>query len=153
VRDQREPIDVRIDRKTDRRTAGSHEPLELAQILRNWFRRTGKAAVALEIDGRHDAAEPVEQRRHDHRAGAADAVQRDMKLPPANRLDVEVWYRKDTFDVSLDRTVVDLDSSECVPRGARDSLLDHGAHLGAFVALEKEAARPDELERIPLDRV
>src|SRR5262249_51948401 len=129
------------------------ECLELTQVLRNWFWRTRKAAVALEIDRCDDASEPIEERGHDHRAGAANAVEGDVKSSPANALDVEVRYREDTFEVSLNRTIIGLDAAQRIPRRARNAFLHERAHLGSFRRLEKQAARPDELEGIPLNRV
>ena len=104
IGDEREPIDVRIDCKTNCRARCLHEPFQITEVLGNRFRRPRKAAVRLEIDRRDLAAQPLEKRRHDRSAGAAAAVERDVEFARANTRDVEVRYRKDTIDVSLNGT-------------------------------------------------
>ena len=153
IRHQRQSVDVRIHRKPNCRAGLKHEPFQVAEILGNRFRRTRKSAVGLEVDRADATAQPLEKRRHDDRAGTAHAVERDVKPAPPNSFDVEVRYREDTIDVSLNGTVVFLDRSELIPRRARNSLLDQRAHLDAFGVLEKQTGRPDALERVPLDRV
>ena len=123
-----------------------HEPFQLAEVLGDRLRRTRKSAVRLQVDRRHLAAEPLEQRRHDDRAGAAHAVERDLELARANPLDVEVRDRQDTFDVSRDapgRPSSTVPSLSHVARGI--PLLDQRAHLGAFGASRNRPVGPMNL--------
>jgi hypothetical protein len=69
-----------------------------------------------------------------------------------NSLDVDVRYREDTIDVSLNGTGVFLDRSELVPRRAGDSLVDQRAHLDALAFSRKRDRRLTALER-PMDQV
>jgi hypothetical protein len=55
--------------------------------------------------------------------------------------------------VSLNGTVIGLDLAKLIPTGSGNSRFDQGAHLHTLGVLEKQTRRPDEFERIPLDRV
>ena len=82
------------------------------------------------------------------------AVERDVETSPANAVDVEIRYRKDTFDVSLQshgHPSSISPSSSHVARGIPS--LDQRAHLDRPRRLEEQARRADELERVPLDGV
>ena len=57
VRNQCEPIDVRIHRHPEIAVRIQHELLQLPEILRNRFRRTRESAVRLHVDRRQLAAE------------------------------------------------------------------------------------------------
>ena len=61
-----------------------HQPAQLAQILRHRLGGPGEAAVGLQVDPAHPAAEPLEQRKDRDRSGAAHAVQRNLE--PALRI-------------------------------------------------------------------
>ena len=65
----------------------------------------------------------------------ANAVERDVEFLGANAGHVEVRYRKDTFDVSRNGTVILLDLTELVPRGARNSRVDQRPHRDSFRVL------------------
>jgi hypothetical protein len=91
------------------------------------------------MDRRDVTAQPFEQRRHDGRAGAAHAVERNAKLVRPNAVDVEVRYREDTFDVSLNGTFVGGDDAELVPCDARNAVIDQRPHLHALGILEEQA--------------
>src|SRR6185312_3128423 len=153
IRHELQPVHIRIHCEPQRRAGLKHEPFQVAEVFGDGFGRARKAPVRLEIDRRHPAAQPIEQRRHDHRAGATHAVERNGEPSSANPFDIDVRYRQNTIDVSLNCTVVDGDRAERIPTGASNSLFDQPAHLDAFAVLEKETRRPDELERVPLDWV
>ena len=55
--------------------------------------------------------------------------------------------------MARDRLPIEVDLTEPIPGGIRDPLLHEGAHLGPLRGTQEEAIGPDELERIPLDRV
>jgi hypothetical protein len=55
--------------------------------------------------------------------------------------------------VSRNRTIVNGDRAQLVPRRARDPTIHERAHFGAFSGFQKQPGRADELERIPLDRI
>ena len=114
-----------------------HEPFQVAKVFGDGFRRAGKASVGLEIDRADAAAQPLEERGHDDGAGAANAVERDVKSPAPNALDVDVWYRKDTIDVSLNRTIVCLDRLRARP-SARAEFPARRAHASRCLRRSRE---------------
>jgi hypothetical protein len=122
-------------------------------VLGHRLRRPREAPVRLEVDRGHATAESLEERGHDHRARAAHAVERDAEPPPPNPLDVEEGDREHAVEVPLDGALVRLDRPEAVPARARHPGLHEAPHRRPLVRLEKEPARADELEGVPLDRV
>src|SRR6185312_10780888 len=131
----------------------SHETFQVTKVRGNRLWRPREAPVGLEVDRVHLAAEPLEQFGYDHAARTMRAVERHAKLPPANRIDFDERQREHRGEMLLDRLLVDPHLPKQIPRRARKRALDYAAHLHPFSSIQEQSARPDELERVPFDRI
>src|SRR5947208_4636128 len=74
--DNRQAVDVRIDRDSERGARTFDQRRQPAEVLRNRFRRSWETAVRLEVDARDLAAKPLEQLAHWRAARPATRVKR-----------------------------------------------------------------------------
>ena len=127
----------------------------VAEVLGDRLGLARKAAVGLEVDAAHPDAEPIEERQHGGSAGAANAIERDVEFARLDRADIDLGQARGSRRGGGAIAPSSCDSVPMrIPAGARRSGRRPGSRTALpGVAIEEDPVGPDELERVPFDRI
>ncbi len=153
VGDQRQSIDIGIDRHSNVAVGILHQLLKLSQVFGDGLWRSGKPAIRLHVDRCQLAPEQLQKDRHEHPARTANAVECHPEFLLPDPFDVEKREGQNSLYMLSRRVLVLSHGSELVPRRSRDVSLDDLPHLCSFLGIEKQSRRADELERVPFDGI
>ncbi len=147
---QCQPVYVRVDGHAEIGAFARDAFTQRGQVLRDRLRLSREAAVGLQLDADHLAAQPLQQLRQDDAARAAGAVEDDLKATLRDPLRLHDVQAQDTLDVAVHGPRALLGITQLVLHVRRWFLLAQaGQELGTLLRRQEGALGAGQLERVP----